>query len=228
MRALTRAGYIFDSGHIKEGARWLCAYQIESTGGWDDQNNYTRVTTEAMMALAYIHYQNSIALEEGWNLVSIDLVPSDTSIDGILKSIENDYDAVQWYDSSDANAPWKHQHVSKPINLNDLTELDHTMGFWVHVTKTGGTMFDYKGRALFGIQSIPLHKGWNHVGFPSLTDKTRMIGLGNLVFGIEVDAIFTFDAAIQTWEEVGPGDDFELGRGYWIHATQECVWEVPL
>ena len=45
---------------------------------------------------------------------------------------------------------------------------------------------------------------------------------------MEVDAIFTFDAATQTWEEVGSGDDFEIGRGYWVHATQDCVWEVPL
>ena len=25
---------------------------------------------------------------------------------------------------------------------------------------------------------------------------------------------------------VKAGDYFEVGRGYWIHATEECVWEV--
>jgi hypothetical protein len=228
MRALSRAGYVFDSGYIKEGARWLCAYQIESTGGWDDQYNYTRVTAEALMALTYIHYQNSIQLEEGWNLVSIDLIPSDTSLDAILKSIENDYDAVQYYDSSDVNDPWKHYHISKPSQLNDLGELNHRIGFWVHITKTGGTTFDYTGRAFFRTQYITLKPGWNLVGYPSLTDKIRPVGLGILIFGVDVDAIFTFNGATQTWEAVGPGDDFEVGRGYWVHATQECVWEVPL
>ena len=36
------------------------------------------------------------------------------------------------------------------------------------------------------------------------------------------------DGRIKSWEELGEFDFFERGRGYWIHATQECVWEVPL
>jgi N6-adenosine-specific RNA methylase IME4 len=66
------------------------------------------------------------------------------------------------------------------------------------------------------------------VGYPSLSNRNRTAALNNLTFGTEVDAIWTFDAETQTWEEIKAGDYFEVGRGYWVHATQECVWEVGI
>ena len=59
LRAITRAGYVFDSQYIREAARWLCAAQDENSGGWDEQSNYTRTAAEAMMALAFINYNQS-------------------------------------------------------------------------------------------------------------------------------------------------------------------------
>ena len=43
-----------------------------------------------------------------------------------------------------------------------------------------------------------------------------------------MDAIQTYDAATKTWEELVSSDEFELGRGYWVHSKVEKVWEVPL
>jgi hypothetical protein len=66
------------------------------------------------------------------------------------------------------------------------------------------------------------------VGYPSLFNRTRDDALNNLNYGTDVDAIWTFNAATQTWQEIGPGDSFELGRGYWIHSKVTKVWDVPL
>ncbi len=142
--------------------------------------------------------------------------------------IDGWYDAVQWYNVSDSSDPWKHNQNSKPSHLNDLTDIDHTMGFWIHITNPGDTVFLYNGTQPTSNQSIPLHPGWNMVGYPSLTNRNRTAALNNLTFGAEVDAIWTFNAATRKWEEIGAGDYFEVGRGYWIHATQECVWEVAI
>ena len=86
----------------------------------------------------------------------------------------------------------------------------------------------YNGTQPVVNQTIPLHKGWNLVGYPSLTSYNRTEGLNNLTFDVEVDAIWTFDAVTKKWEEIGEEDIFEIGRGYWIHAKTECEWEVPL
>ena len=170
---------------------------------------------------------NYTFLYEGWNLISIPFIQEEQNLTRVLGSLDGWYDAVQWYDPSNPNKRWKHHQVKKPFG-NDLFELNKSMGFWIHITNPGDTIFLYNGTQPTSNQSIPLHLGWNMVGYPSLTNKNRTEALNNLTFGVEVDAVWTFDAATQTWEEIGAGDYFEVGRGFWIHATQECVWEVPL
>jgi parallel beta-helix repeat protein len=173
-------------------------------------------------------FGNYIFLREGWNLVSIPFIQTDTILSQVLSSIKGAYNAVQWLNATDPADPWKHNSTSKPSHLNDLENIDHTIGFWIHIIEPGGALFEYLGTKPSSNQSIILHSGWNMVGNPSLTNHNRTEGLNNLTFNVEVDAIWTFDAALQKWEEIGINDFFEPGRGYWIHATTKCEWEVPL
>ena len=65
------------------------------------------------------------------------------------------------------------------------------------------------------------------VGYPSLTEYNREIGLNNLGFVVDVDVIRWYDAATGTWIEMGPDDEFVFGRGYWMHSQEDTTWEVP-
>jgi hypothetical protein len=112
--------------------------------------------------------------------------------------------------------------------MNDLQNLDHTMGFWINIIEPGTTLFLPKGDLPNSTQNISLYKGWNMLGYPSLTNRNRTAALNNLVFDTHVDSVWTFDAATQTWDEIDENDYFHLGKGYWVHATQDCTWEVPL
>ncbi len=230
LRALRRAGYVFEIGspYIREAVRFVCIAQSKDSGNWDDEANFTRVTTEAMLALASLRYLDTMELEEGWNLISISLIQSDISLSSVLESIKGEYDALQWYDSSDSSDPWKHHQISKPSILNDLKEINHTMGFWIHITKPGGVTFSYEGFEPLRNQKVTLHKGWNLVGYPSLSNRKRTIALNNIIFGSDIDSILTYNAVTQKWEQVRPASYFEVGRGYWIHAITDCVWEVPI
>ncbi|UCG70991.1 MAG: right-handed parallel beta-helix repeat-containing protein [Thermoplasmata archaeon] len=169
-----------------------------------------------------------IDLEPGWNLVSLPRIHSDTYLPTILQSIEGRYDAVQWYNITDNNDPWKHNHISKPSNLNDLNEINHTMGLWVHITDPGGTTLVVFGDVLTSTQNISLYPGWNLAGYPSTTDKVRISALNNVLFDTEVDAIWTYNATTQKWKEITASDNFEVGRGYWIHSKVTKTWIVPL
>jgi hypothetical protein len=171
--------------------------------------------------------ENSIILKQGWNLISVPLKQGEQDISRVLESIDGLYDAVQWYDASDPSDPWKNHVVGKPFG-NDLFELNETMGIWVHITQPGDTTFVYNGSLPATSQQITLHPGWNLVGYPSLTDYSRSEGLNNLAFDSGVDAIWGYNAEIQTWKEMGEGDSFEIGRGYWILVKTSCNWEVPL
>jgi hypothetical protein len=121
-----------------------------------------------------------------------------------------------------------HNHISKPSDLNDLNEINHTMGFWIHITEPGGVIFEYDGFKPTQNQSIPLHVGWNLVGYPSLTSHNRTNGLNNILYGPDVDCIQWYDASTKSWHFMDPDDPFLPGRGYWVHSKAETVWDVPL
>jgi hypothetical protein len=191
--------------------------------GWDELLNRNIIGVKATLIVV-----PAINLKEGWNLVSFPQILSDTALVNVLASIEGDYDAVQYYNTSDTNDPWKHYHISKPLNLNDFYDVNNKMGFWVHITATGGTTLIINGTPPSVSQNIPLHMGWNHVGYPSLSNRDRTDGLNNLVFDVEVDSIWSFNATIQQWEEIGSSDYFEVGRGYWIHTKTQCEWNVVI
>jgi hypothetical protein len=169
----------------------------------------------------------SIYLSEGWNLISLNVNLPNTDISLVLESIEGDYDSVYYYDSLDTEDPWKNHIISKPNSLNDLDNLDHLMGFWIHITSSGGTTLLLNGFELSNNQNIPLHPGWNLVGYPSTVNKDRASALNNIIFGTDLDSIWNFNSTTQNWEELGSTDNFEIGRGYWIHSKIEKEWNVP-
>jgi parallel beta-helix repeat protein len=171
--------------------------------------------------------KNLVFLKPGWNLISIPIIQEERNLTKVLGSIDSWYDAVQWYNQTDLRDHWKHYRPGKPFG-NDLFHLNESMGFWIHITQPGDTIFLYNGTQPTSNQSITLHPGWNMVGYPSLSNRNRDNALNNINYGNDVDAVWTFNAATQTWQEIGSSDYFELGRGYWINSKVTKVWDVPL
>jgi parallel beta-helix repeat protein len=205
---------IVDNGSVAGGGK--NPYIIDA----DSQDNYP-------LMQPYKPLDNYTILKQGWNLISIPLIQEEQNLTIVLGSIDSWYDAVQWYNPTDLSKPWKHNRIGKSFG-NDLSEINESVGFWIHITNPGDTIFLYNGTQPTSNQSIILHLGWNMVGYPSLPNRNRTAALNNLTYGLEVDAIWTFNNANKNWEEIREGDYFEVGRGYWIHATQECMWEVPV
>jgi hypothetical protein len=170
----------------------------------------------------------TLDLDMGWNLISLPTIQTKTQISDVLASIDGDYSAVNWYDASDPSDPWKHFLSDKPPSMNDLSDLDHTKGLMIKIDAPSGTSLELGGYNPPSSQSISLYPGWNMVGYPSLTEYTRADGLNNLDFGVHINGIQRYDAAKQKWGDMGPSDSFKIGEGYWIYATGNCVWDVPL
>jgi parallel beta-helix repeat protein len=188
----------------------------------DSRDNYP-----LMEPLTTRTFDNYMVLKQGWNLISIPLTQENQSLKKVLEMIDGWYDAAQWYDITDTKDPWKHYKVGKPYG-NDLSKINKSMGFWIHNTNPRDSIFLYNGTKPISNQSITLHPGWNMVGYPSLTNRNRTAALNNITFGSEVDAIWTFNTANKKWMDISAGDHFEVGKGYWVHATTDCEWEVPL
>jgi parallel beta-helix repeat protein len=172
-------------------------------------------------------FENYTILKPGWNLISIPLIQTNQNLIKVLEMIDGYYDAVQWYNITDINDPWMHYKVGKPFG-NDLSRINESMGFWIHITQPGDTIFIYNGTQPTINQTISLIPGWNLVGYPSLTIYNRTDGLNNIDFGNDVDAIWTYNATTQKWKEITASDNFEVGRGYWMHSKVTKTWIVPL
>ncbi len=178
----------------------------------------------------YTHrvFENYTILKQGWNLISIPLIQEEQNLTRSLGSINGWYDSVWLYNVTDTNDPWKHNHISKPSHMNDLWDLNHITGFWIHITNPGDTTFLYNGTQPTENQSIPLYAGWNLVGYPSTIPRNRTDALNNIKFGSDVYRVRTYNTTTQRLEDVGEQDYFQIGKGYWMHSKVEKVWNVPL
>jgi hypothetical protein len=162
----------------------------------------------------------NIALHEGWNLISFPLAQLNTSITKVLWDIDGQWDYVRAYDST-AVPPWISYSTHVPPQLNDLSDLTHTMGFWINITDTGVnlTVTGYRPAAT----SILLRTGWNLVSYPSLMPRT----VAEALAGTGYDAVEGYNGTNPY--HISPLTGSEMmapGNGYWVHVPADTLWIV--
>jgi len=157
-------------------------------------------------------------LSPGWNLVSIPLEMTETSIPSVLASITGKWDVVKYYDTLDKADPWKTYRPGSSVN--DLTNIDETLGFWIYINQPNVTL-TVTG-LIPSISTIPLYAGWNLVGYPMQTTET----VGNALWGTGADRVEVFDPVSPYIKEVGPTYVMKPGEGYWVHVSADTVWTV--
>ncbi|KYK26616.1 MAG: hypothetical protein AYK23_02780 [Candidatus Proteinoplasmatales archaeon SG8-5] len=160
-----------------------------------------------------------IPLELGWNLVSLPFEQYDESIDYVLQTIDGKWDIIQTYDS--VSGVWMSHSTFKPDRLNDINVLNHSQGFWIHVTGMNVTLTIAGYEPSF--TSIPLYTGWNLVSYPSRLNET----VANALWGTGADKVMVCDTSEPYHiKEVGPTYVMGPGEGYWVHVLADTVWTV--
>ena len=160
----------------------------------------------------------SISLDAGWNLISIPLKQTDTSVENVLNSINGQYDVVKYYDSTDINSPWKTYRPGAPTN--SLFDIDHKMGFWIHMLSPETLMV--QGLPLDSTD-ITLYAGWNLVSYPSMSSDI----VSNTLIGTGADRVEAFDIADPYLiKEVGSMYMMQAGEGYWVHVPADTTWTI--
>ncbi|MCK4444258.1 MAG: Ig-like domain-containing protein, partial [Thermoplasmata archaeon] len=157
-------------------------------------------------------------LEEGKQIASIPLVQEDTTLEVVLQTLEGSYKHVRYYKSSDQSHHWKSYWTFKTYRT--LFEINHTMGFWIDMTKA-----DYL--VVTGlvpeVTYIDLGHEWNFIGYPSFIERTVSKALA------DVDWM-----KAQGYDDVPPFHLRQLtgngimcaGEGYWVWVDLPQVWEV--
>lgn len=196
-------------------------YDSPSTGGSgsNNQDNWPFTTQDGWLTPP-ISSNHTIPLEEGWNLISTPFANVDQSIDNVLLDIIGKWDYILTYDPT-ATSHWRSNATYKPSQLNDLSSLDHTHGFWINITEAGVSLF-LEG---YEVQTtVQLRAGWNLIGYPTLNNTTT---IAEALAGTGYTRVEGFNATAPYHVEM-LADDYVMmpGDGYWVHVPADVGWVV--
>ncbi len=193
--------------------------------GWAMPEPYMDTNREVYVFLGAGKGYN-IFLHEGWNFVSIPYQPfnmSPLNMGTVLTTINGKWDYILYYDNSDPVDKWKTNATFKPWILNDLTHINHTMGFWINILEDC-TLFSIGER--ISPVNITLHEGWNMVGYPT-ENRTTNISTAFVGIASNIDSIEAFDETAEYNMSPVSGDYImRPGDAYWVKVNTDCVWTV--
>jgi len=111
----------------------------------------------------------NFSLSAGWNLISLPLIPVDSSIGAVLEDAMDSLISVWNYDT--ATGTWKAYDPSAPEFMNDLHTMVDGKGYWVNMSSSSTITFRGSVMPSGGTTLPPSYsfaEGWNMVGFKSI------------------------------------------------------------
>ena len=207
---------------------------VRSKGDVQQANNAdcdeTIITTGSIGPVGPI--TTTLPLKASWNLVSIPVQLADSAIEQVLAPIKGKYDLVFAYDACDTADSWKTYDPTAAPFANDLTHLDETKGFWIHM-KEEATLTVSGSEPVS--TTIPICDGWNLVGYPVLQNQPTANALNSIASAYTL--VYGYDAAdlADLWKQYDPNaapfandlQDMQAGAGYWIKANQAIKLAIP-
>jgi hypothetical protein len=216
--------YLFETWIVANGSSSY--YWSDLNAGDGDWNNYfyiVRANDTLDNEEKNINRVGKVVnnLDNEWNIFSVPLKQLQISSDYVLKAIEGNYATIQGHHAGKSK-PWIHWHWKKPSIFNDIIRIDHKDGFYIKMNNS-----DYlvvAGEVPSNTQ-ISLKAGWNLVGYPCLESKKVSFALSSI--SGSYNKVEFYNTTSNKEEGLGPNDLMHPGMGYWIHATADCIWDVP-
>jgi len=167
----------------------------------------------------------SIDLNQGWNIISFQALPTDTSLTNVLASIDGLYSEVNTIVDGQVL-------VYTPESAADgsatLTNIDGTHGYWIKMRSTA--TLTVTGQPVDLNASIELQPGWNLI--PYLSEDARMPRQALTSIAGKFDEVRGFDGEAMSFfpalpVEFNTLDSMEPGQGYLIHVTEQATLIYP-
>jgi len=167
---------------------------------------------------------HSIPLKSGYNLITLPVIPQDTSIESVLSSIISNVQDVWEFDPSDTNDPWKRYRPGLE-DYSDLTQMTAGNGYWIKVSSN--TTLQITGEPISANTLIYLKQGWNIIGWPYQNSEEIITALSGLVFGVDYNQVSRFNSTTGAQEnflnQSGSDDfsNFNPNQAYYIYMLQD-------
>ncbi len=161
-----------------------------------------------------------IELCQGWNLISLPLIPNSTAIATVLADISENVESV-WYYSGGTWKTWS------PGVGGNLTTMEDGKAYWVKMVQAA--TLEVEGRTVPEPPTAPptysLSVGWNMLGYKSTIERKTInsgtpLGYLNNIAG-KYSYLVTYDCTQSNpWQELHLENGvMKPGLGYWIYMT---------
>lgn len=180
-----------------------------------------------------------VAMEAGWNLISVPSNPADTAINSVITNEE--VTTVLTYDPA-VPGGWLTAIRDGDSLVGTLATIDASRGYWIY-QEDGDDIKTLIPSASSGVQQAPpaiaLAKGWNLVPLVSLNNASGFVEADDYFANVDWNKAKTWNATTEAWMDVikgqditdtdedgtveGAGDDakdLKPGKGYWVFANK--------
>ena len=144
----------------------------------------------------------TIALTQGWNLISFNVSPTNNTIEQVFASAN-----VSIIKNSDG-----FYKSSQNAAFNSLTTIEIGKAYLVYANSAGN--LEVEGSRSSSI-STPLSQGWNMIGVP----RSNNSSIATTIIGTPAQTIKNFDGFYQIGGSTNSISNFIPGQGYFIYAT---------
>ncbi len=192
-------------------------FEVESTG------DVTRKDNNGGECFSFaIETTMEIPLKEGWNLIGWPLEDQDVD-DAVATLTDPDFNSwIYRYNPTLQEYQWHDCEGEQQFQ-----NFETGRGYWIYaytdvVWEITGVRRD--------ITEIPLKDGWNLIGWP-LEDQDVDDAVATLTDPDFNSWIYRYNPTLQEYqwhdcEGEQQFQNFETGRGYWIYAYTDVVWEI--
>ena len=186
---------------------------VTPSGKVDDETIPADALTPATVTVEQgVFDKASIDLVEGWNLISLPLIPLDSDIDVVLAGILDYVTSVWHYDA--AIPDWYSFAPGGPPNLQ---KMEDGKAYWINMKAANQTL-NLAGTENPVPPALPrdydVVAGWNMVGFKSTANVTA----ADYLDGTEYVRIYWFD--LGGWFSLTSSQNMTPGLGYWVAFTE--------
>ena len=180
-----------------------------------------------------------LALNPGWNLVSLPGMPADTDINDVIPA-DHPITNVLGYDPTVPGAWLRADEGGDGTFSGTLETIEAGTAYWIK-TDSFQTLDVSIPKPTPGstalLPTIQISQGWNLVpildvdGDFTLADQTANDNYFSGLTAGTIARIYTYDTVTNSWasvDETGDDDDdvklgVKLGRGYWVYATKPGI-----
>ena len=174
------------------------------------------VLVEDEISFAATGVSREVELNNGWNLMSLPIVPDEDDIEVVLADIMDDVISVHYYRAT--TGTWL---IYAPPDFTSLTTMEDGKAYWINMSAATNLTVVGQAIAAPGVQgglppTYDVVEGWNMVGFKSTENMTA----GNYLDGTDPVRIYGFDITQGGWFPLTTSQNMTPGLGYWVAFSE--------